>query len=160
VVVVEFFSPETASGAQSNEWTAGWRGRSLIKLVPVPVFQKLERIQGDLALILNRIRELAENNTQAWLEVIYEGDTVAGAGGLRQQLDEAVSGTQLDMLCVKNSRAMNRVLHRVCDQETLDDLNVRDVFVRCLAAHGVAQAQQPELIAAYDEIVHALYATD
>ena len=160
VVIVEFFTPETAGDAQSSEQTADWRDRSRIKLVPIPVFQKLERIQGDLTLILNRIRELVENNTQAWLEVIYEGDTVAGAGGLRQQLDDAVSGTQLDILCVKNSRAMNRVLHRACDQETLDDLNVRDVFARCLAAHDVPPAQQPELIAAYDEIVHALYATD
>ncbi len=155
VVIVEFFSPKAASDAQSNEQTAGWRGRSLIKLIPVPVFQKLERIQGDLTLILNRIRELAESDVQAWLEVIYEGDAVAG--GLRQHLDDAVSGTQLDMLCVKNSRVMNRVLRRTCDQETLDDLNVNDVFARCLAAHGVPQAQQPELIAAYDEVVQSLY---
>jgi exonuclease SbcD len=160
VVIVELFTPETAGDAQSSGQTAGWRGRSRITLIPVPVFQKLERIQGDLTLILGRIRELAENDTQAWLEVIYEGDTVAGAGGLRQHLDDAVSGTQLDMLCVKNSRAMNRVLHRSCDQETLDDLNVKDVFARCLAAHDVPQAQQPELVAAYDEIVQSLYAAD
>ncbi len=160
VVLVEFLSPEAAAGAQLHEQTADWRGRSRIKLVPVPVFQKLERIQGDLTLILNRIRELAENNTQAWLEVIYEGDAAPDVIGLRQSLDDAVSGTQLDILCVKNSRAMNRVLRRTCDQETLDNLNVRDVFARCLAAHGVPQAQQPELIAAYDEIVHVLYATD
>ncbi|HQU63177.1 MAG TPA: exonuclease SbcCD subunit D C-terminal domain-containing protein, partial [Nitrosomonas sp.] len=160
VVIVEFFTPETAGDAQSSEQTADWRDRSRIKLVPIPVFQKLERIQGDLTLILNRIRELVENNTQAWLEVIYDGDAVTSAGDLRQNLDDAVSGTQLDILCVKNSRAMNRVLHRACDQETLDDLNVRDVFARCLAAHDVPPAQQPELIAAYDEIVHALYATD
>src|SRR5690606_9614149 len=38
VVIVEFFSPKAASDAQSNEQTAGWRGRSLIKLIPVPVF--------------------------------------------------------------------------------------------------------------------------
>jgi DNA repair protein SbcD/Mre11 len=158
VVIVEFFSPETAGDAQLNEQTPDWRGRSRIKLIPVPVFQKLERIQGDLTLILGRLRELAENDTQAWLEVIYEGD--AGAGGLRQHLDDAVSGTQLDMLCVRNTRAMNRVLRRTCDQETLDDLNVNDVFARCLAAHGVPQAQQPELIAAYDEIVQSLYAAD
>jgi exonuclease SbcD len=160
VVIVELFTPETAGDAQSSGQTAGWRGRSRITLIPVPVFQKLERIQGDLTLILGRIRELAENDTQAWLEVIYEGDTVAGAGGLRQHLDDAVSGTQLDMLCVKNSRVMNRVLHRSCDQETLDDLNVKDVFARCLAAHDVPQAQQPELVAAYDEIVQSLYAAD
>jgi len=166
VVIVEFFSPEAAGDAQSCEQTTGWRGRSLIKLIklikliPVPVFRKLERIQGDLTLILGRIRELAENDTPAWLEVIYEGDTVAGTGGLRQHLDDAVSGTQLDILCVKNSRAMNRVLHRSCDQETLDDLNVKDVFARCLAAHDVPQVQRPELIAAYDEIVQSLYAAD
>ncbi len=160
VVLVEFFSPKTASDAQSHEQTTGWRGRSLIKLIPVPVFQKLERIQGDLTLILSRIRELVENDTQSWLEVIYEGDAALGVIGLRQSLDDAVSGTQLDILCIKNSKAMNRVLRRTCDQETLDDLNVKDVFVRCLAAYGVPQVQQPELIVAYDEIVHMLYATD
>lgn len=128
--------------------------QSKIKLLPVPVFQKLERVKGDWGGISNRILELSATGTQGWLEVIYDGIDVVG--DLRERLDAAISGTQMEILRIKNNRIIDRVLGQIHEEETLDDLNVNDVFERCLAAHEVPEDQRTELLRAYQETIHSL----
>jgi exonuclease SbcD len=41
-------------------------------------------------------------------------------------------------------------------EETLDDLNVTDVFTRCLEAHNVSAERRPALLSAYREIIVSL----
>ena len=72
-----------------------------IKLVDVPVFQKLERVKGDWDGISSHIFELSTTGYQGWLEVIYEGDEVIG--DLRERLEAAITGTQMEILRVKNT---------------------------------------------------------
>lgn len=129
-----------------------------VQLIDVPVFQKLERVKGDWAGIAKRLLELTAADSQAWLEVIYEGDEVVG--DLRERLDAAISGTHMEILRVKNNRIIDRVLGQIHEEETLDDLNTNDVFERCLAMHEVPEAQRPELIRAYQETVASLYEDD
>ncbi|MBN2705770.1 MAG: exonuclease SbcCD subunit D C-terminal domain-containing protein, partial [Deltaproteobacteria bacterium] len=128
-------------------------------LLPVPVFQKLERVKGDWNGIANRILELSatDNPTQpgVWLEVIYDGIEVIG--DLRERLEAAISGTQMEILRIKNNRIIDRCLRQSHADETLDDLNVNDVFERCLAVHEVPEEQRPELLRAYQETVSSLY---
>ena len=52
------------------------------------------------------------------------------------------------------------MLGQVYEEETLDDLNVNDVFERCLAVHDVPEEQRPELLRAYQETVSSLYEDD
>ena len=74
---------------------------------------------------------------------------------------EALSvGTQMEVLRIKNNRIIDRVLSRSHDQETLDDLNVNDVFDRCLIMHGISGDQRPELLRAYQETITSLYEDD
>ena len=129
-----------------------------VQLIDVPVFQKLERVKGDRDGISSRILELSATGSQAWLEIIYEGDEIIG--DLREHLEAAITGTQMEILRVKNSRIMDRVLGQIHEQETLDDLNVNDVFERCLAAHEVPEEQRPELLRAYQETLSSLYEDD
>lgn len=129
-----------------------------VQLIPVPVFQKLERIKGDWEQLSARILELSATDSEAWLEVVYEGDEVIG--DLRERLDAATSGTEMEILRVKNNWIVDRVLGRIHDQETLDDLNVNDVFERCLAAHEMPEDQRPEVLRAYQETVASLYEDD
>ena len=131
---------------------------AFIQLIDVPVFQKLERVKGDRDGISSRILELSATGSKAWLEVIYEGDEIIG--DLREHLETAITGTQMEILRVKNSRIMDRVLGQIHEQETLDDLNVNDVFERCLAAHEVPEEQRPELLRAYQETLSSLYEDD
>lgn len=129
-----------------------------VQLIDVPVFQKLERIKGDLESIAKRLLELSAADSQAWLEVVYEGNEVIG--DLRERLDAAISGTHMEILRVKNNRIIDRVLGQIHEEETLDDLNANDVFERCLAMHEVPEEQRPELIRAYQETVASLFEDD
>ncbi|MCP5171296.1 MAG: exonuclease SbcCD subunit D C-terminal domain-containing protein [Pseudomonadales bacterium] len=133
-----------------------------VQLIDVPIFQKLERIKGDWDGISNRILELSAtedpNQSGVWLEVIYDGTEVIG--DLRGRLEAAISGTQMEILRIKNSRIIDRVLGQIHEEETLDDLNVNDVFERCLAVHDVPEEQRPELLRAYQETVSSLYEDD
>ena len=129
-----------------------------VQLIDVPIFQKLERVKGDWDGISSRILELSAMDSQGWLEVIYEGDEVIG--DLRERLDAAISGTQMEILRIKNNRIIGRVLAQIHEEETLDDLNVNDVFERCLAVHDVPEDQRPELLRAYQETVSSLYEDD
>ena len=129
-----------------------------VQLIDVPVFQKLERVKGDWDGISNRILELSATDSQGWLEVIYEGDEVIG--DLRERLEAAISGTQMEILRIKNNLIIDRVLGQIHEEETLDDLNVNDVFERCLAVHEVPEDQRPELLRAYQETVSSLYEDD
>lgn len=132
-----------------------------VELIEVPVFQQLERIQGDWDRISSRILELAATNHRGagvWLEVIYAGAEVMG--DLRERLEAAIAKSPLEILRIKNSRIMDRVLAQAGAQETLDDLNVDEVFERCLTVHEVPEAQRPELLQAYRETVSSLYEDD
>ena len=129
-----------------------------VQLIDVPVFQRLERIKGDWDGISNRILELSATDSQGWLEVIYDGIEVIG--DLRERLEAAISGTQMEILRTKNNRIIDRVLGQTHEEETLDDLNVDEVFERCLAVHEVPEDQRPELLRAYQETVSSLYEDD
>ena len=129
-----------------------------VQLIDVPVFQKLERVKGDWDGISSRILELTETGSPGWLEVIYDGIEVIG--DLREHLEAAISGTQMEILRIKNNRIIDRVLGQIHEEETLDDLNVNDVFERCLAVHEVPSDQRPELLRAYRETVSSLYEDD
>ena len=133
-----------------------------VQLIDVPVFQRLERVKGDWDGISSRILELSAtgspNGSGVWLEVIYDGTEVIG--DLRERLEAAISGTQMEILRIKNNRIIDRVLGQIHEEETLDDLNVDDVFERCLAVHEVPEDQRPELLRAYQETVSSLYEDD
>ncbi len=129
-----------------------------VQLIKVPVFQRLERITGSMEVLSDRIGALSATGSKAWLEVVYEGDEVIG--DLRECLDAAVSESGMEILRVKNNRIIDRVLGQIHDEETLDDLDVNDVFKRCLDAHQIPEGQRPELLRAYQETVTSLYDDD
>lgn len=133
-------------------------GATTVQLRPVPVFQRLERVAGDWETILARLGELAAEQDPAWLEIVYDGEEVIT--DLRRRLDAAVADSGLEILRIMNNRIIERVLSRNRADETLDDLEVDEVFSRCLAAHRVPEPQQPELRRTYREAVASLLSED
>ncbi len=160
VVIVEFESWITDLNTRQDRSIAApiKNLHSKIKLLPVPVFQKLERVKGDWDGISGRILELSATDPQGWLEVICEGDEIIG--DLRERLEAAISGTRMEILRIKNTRIIDRVLGQIHEEETLDDLNVHEVFERCLAVHNVPEDQRPELLRSYNEVVKDLLEDD
>ena len=76
---------------------------------------------------------------------------------LHQRLEEAVAGSALDIVCVKNTRLISRALTQLSEDETHDDLSVDEMFQRCLSAHKVPEEQYPELLRSYQEILTSLH---
>ncbi len=132
--------------------------KASVCLMTVPVFQQLKRLRGNRDAILAEILILAEAQSQAWLEVIYDGEEIAG--DLRECLEAAILGTDLQLLRVKNNRIIDRVLNQKQKDETLDDLNVSDVFDRCLSAHNIPEEQRKELLYTYQETITHLNNVD
>jgi len=126
--------------------------------IPVPRFQELKTLRGDWQTIHRDIAALKARGSRAWLEIVYEGNEIAST--LREKLDEAVEGTGIEILRVKNNRVLERALNGAEKEETLDDLNVMDVFQRCLDAHEIPEEQRRALMDAYQEILVSLNEAD
>ncbi len=126
--------------------------------VPVPRFQELRTLRGDWQTIAGGIDELKARTSNAWLEIVYEDDEIAG--NLRERLDEAITGTSLEILRVKNNRVLERGLSSMDTEETLDNLDVTDVFKRCLQAHDIPEDRYPALLRAYQEVIVSLNESD
>ena len=129
-----------------------------ITLHPVPCFQALERISGEIDEITERIHELKSKGSNAWLEIEYTGTEIAG--NLRELIDEAVADTAMEIRRIKNKRVVERVISRTCEDETLDDLDVNDVFIRCLDTYDVLEDERPALIQSYKETIQGMHEED
>ena len=130
----------------------------LVTAISVPRFQKLERLRGDWQQLERRLRELACGGSKAWLEIVYDGDEIIG--NLRDRLEEVIAGTGLVISRVKDERKLASVLSSMGGQETLEDLDLYEVFQRCLDRHDVPEAQRGELLSTYQEAVASLYEED
>ena len=122
--------------------------------ITVPCFQELRTLRGDWPALACGLEELKGRGSRAWLEILYEGEEAAG--DLQKRLDEAVEGTTIEILRVRNNRMLERAMSGKGGDETLDDLNVTDVFERCLEAHSVSPERRPALLSAYREIIVSL----
>lgn len=141
VVIVEI------SGANPN-----------IREMPVPCFQQLVRIVGSLDEIYEKIEKLKNEGSRAWLEIEYTGSDING--NLRELLDEVLNGSAMEIRRIKNRRVMERVISSISEDETLDDLDPGDVFIRCMDSFEVPDEEREELSASYNEIVRSLQEED
>ena len=126
--------------------------------IPVPCFQPLRRIAGGMEEILEALKQLKLERSNAWVEVEYTDADIAP--DLREQVEAAIEGTHLEIRRIKNKRVMDRVLQRIDTAETLDDLAPTDVFARCLEEYEIPADQRPELTASYAEILQTLHEAD
>lgn len=172
VTLVEFFSerispglprgrrasqdemPSLGIGDSPEQTSVDLGGEPHIRNVPVPRFQELKTLRGDRQAVCRGIEELKDRKSTAWLEISYEGDEIAA--DLQERLKEAVAGTGIEILRVKNNRVLERALRGESGEETLDDLDATEVFTRRLDALEVPEDQRPGLFSAYREIIAAL----
>ena len=129
--------------------------------LPIPKFQKLAQISGDLESIqqtIDKTIQALDATESVWLEIIYTGDEVVSE--LREHIQAMVDNLPCEVLKIKNTRTYNKVLNQQQISETLQDLNEEEVFERCLTAHNIPDEQKPSLRDAYDQIVYNLRHAD
>lgn len=126
--------------------------------IPVPRFQALESIRGDWGRITKRLDELKNDGSSAWVEIVYDGDEVAA--NLTERLDSMIEGSGIKILRTWNNRIKQLAMSGMGCEETLDDLNINEVFMRCLDAHDVPKEQRNQLLRTYGEAVASLHEED
>lgn len=135
------------------------KGRQLVvEPIAVPVFQALASISGDWTAIEQGIRAQLAKSGSCWLEVNYTGAEIIT--DLRERIDALIEGSPLEVLRVRNQRLTEQVLTPNLTPEALEELDVAQVFVRCLEAHEVPEEQRPELLQAYRDILESVAEAD
>ncbi|NCD34594.1 MAG: exonuclease subunit SbcD [Spartobacteria bacterium] len=130
----------------------------VIDLKPIPCFQMMEHVKGDMEYLLQRIQALSAQQKSVWLEIEYMGKEIVA--DLREQMELAVEGSQLEIRRIINKRIVDRVMQRSITEETLDDLNEKEVFIRCLDDHDITEEERPLLMQSYEEILRDMVESD
>lgn len=130
----------------------------LISEHTVPCFQELQLISGNKEEIISKIELLKFSGSSAWLEIDFTGSEFFT--GISDLVNEAVTGSNLEILRIKNKIPALQTLAKMDEQETLDDLDPDEVFSRCLDASNVKEPTRTELLLAYQEITNNLFEQD
>ena len=112
--------------------------------IPVPTFQRMQRISGNLDTILEEIDHLSHKKESYFLEIDYKGKRLAEE--LQQRINETVDGTQLEILRIQNRRAYDALLKETRALPDLNELAPQDVFTQCLEANNIPEDQHEELL--------------
>ncbi len=132
--------------------------RAAVEKVAVPCFLPLHRISGDLETIVDRLTGLARQGDGGLVEVVYTGDALVA--DLGEQVSRVVGGTDLEVLSIRNPRAVDRALAQMHAGEALEELDEEEVFRRCLQVRQVPEEQHGDLLACYREILLTLHEED
>lgn len=132
--------------------------KPIIQEISVPCFQQLVRISGSVDEIQEKLKLLKDDGSCAWLEIEYTGSEIIT--NLQEILEESAAGSAMEILRIKNKQIREHVINSIADNEILDDLNVDDVFLRCLDAALVGDEDRKDLLVAYHEVIQSLQEKD
>lgn len=129
-----------------------------INEILIPCFQELVKIKGSIDEISEKIEELKEKKSSAWLEIEYTGSEVSG--NLRQSIEEKIENTDMEIRRIKNKKIIESLKSSAQHEQTLDDLDVNQVFEKCLEAFEVNPEDKNDLISAYNHILSEVFTED
>jgi len=125
-----------------------------IKKIPVPVFQRLERVKGNLDEIFYGIENLASSNESIWLDIIYTG--AESPGDLQEKIDEFIKNFSLiEVLSIRDESVR---INEIFDQnekfsQGLDDFSPLKIFEICLEEKNIPESQKKIFMPMYKEIL-------
>ncbi len=132
-----------------------------IHSLPVPIFQSLVHIRGDMPFIetsLNDLKAKAQNNHPIWLQVEYIGQELIA--NLNDRLNEIIQDSPLVILKIKNKPISQNSLRQKNSKETLNTLNEIDVFEQRLALENLTNEETTNLMSAYKTLLKQLQEND
>lgn len=125
-----------------------------IEQVPVPEFRRLKTVRGSRNDILAALQSMAAQSIasqeEAWVEVLHDGSDHAGA--IYDEARDAVAGSLLDILCARVPRQASADLAGEAGRN-LEDYTPAEMFGLLMRQQGVEKERQPELLAAFTELV-------
>ncbi len=132
--------------------------QTTVNPITIPQNNRLLSIEGNWDAILSELNLIVEQGEPCWIEVYYTGDEILPS--LKEDIESIISGTDVELLRLKNERIMRRALSATALNESLDDLSTIQVFERCLQKHGIDEPQSLELRNCYNEIMQMLSESD
>ena len=136
-------------------------GLQTITPLPVPRFQALASVKGNLAALAEAIRAAALEGTldrPVWLDVtVAEDDYLAD---LPARIEALTAGLPVEVLRMRRERGNEAARLAGQANETLDELTPHDVFDRRLAQEELTPDLQRELRTRYRAIVTGLKESD
>ena len=122
-----------------------------ITKLDIPKFQHLKQIKGDLDKIEKQLKELKELGQSTWVEVEYNGKEVVG--NLSAIIDDIIKDSKIEILRIKSKTYKHKTLKQTKANESLEELDVYEVFDKCLEYYDVEDTQKDGLKALYKEVV-------
>ncbi|MDR3047242.1 MAG: exonuclease SbcCD subunit D C-terminal domain-containing protein [Bacteroidales bacterium] len=130
-----------------------------VEVVKIPLFQKIESIEGDKIAILKALDQLGKSNTSVWVEVRYVGEEIWG--NMTAEISEIIENYPLvELIRYKNQKLFNATLTEQNENEFLEELDVNEVFQRCLDTYSIPEEQQNEFLLTYREIINQMNEND
>lgn len=133
--------------------TNGTDGRlsSHCEEIPVPVFQRLERLRGNLSELTNSLQELMAAHEPVWVELHHTGTELVPQ--LREALESTVTGSSVEILCIRDDRptpagaigGSGLPFLSSGSFPKLDQLSVMDVFDFKLAEQEMPDTQKAQM---------------
>ena len=130
----------------------------IIKEISIPCFQALERVTGSFDEIQRKIKQLEDKQSRAWLEIEYTGSDIIH--NIQEKLDEFLEGSLMEVLRIKNKKALDQVIKATSIDEALDDLGENNVFERYLESYEVPDEDRVEMRYSYKEIIQSIHEED
>ncbi len=132
-------------------------GLQTITPLPVPRFQALASVSGNLLALAEKIGTAAVDGTPArpvWLEVtVAEDDYLSD---LPARIEAMTAGLPVEVLRIRRQRGNTAATLAAAARETLDELSPHDVFSRRLEQEELTEDLKLALIERYRAIVTSL----
>ncbi len=132
-------------------------GKALTCEIPVPVFQRLERISGDMNQIIAEIRTLALADESIWLEITYTGQEFIG--DLQERLSSVMKEfPKLEVLSVYNEGGRTLEAHNTDNSipEGLENINPMQMLEMCFDENKTPKGQRKIFEDLYQEILREM----
>lgn len=132
-------------------------GLHAITPLPVPRFQALASVSGNLLALADKIVAAAADGTPVrpvWLEVtVAEDDYLAD---LPVRIEAMTAGLPVEVLRIRRQRSSAAATLAAAARETLDELSPHDVFTRRLDQEELADDLRLAMVARYRAVVTGL----
>ncbi|MBQ7732765.1 MAG: exonuclease SbcCD subunit D C-terminal domain-containing protein [Synergistaceae bacterium] len=132
-------------------------GKALTCEIPVPVFQRLERISGDMNQIIAEIRTLALADESIWLEITYTGQEFIG--DLQERLSSVMKEfPKLEVLSIYNEGGRTLEAHNTDNSipEGLENINPMQMLEMCFDENNTPKGQRKIFEDLYQEILREM----
>ncbi|MDO4551687.1 MAG: exonuclease SbcCD subunit D C-terminal domain-containing protein [Planctomycetia bacterium] len=124
---------------------------SRFTFLPVPCFQLLAQVVGDMEKLESEINRLKNLEKVIWLEVIYVG--TERVFDLQQKISGWVQNSLLEVLSIRNRMAEQNRTDIFEETEMLEHLDEESVFRRRLMMETFSEDEQAELWKMFREIL-------